>query len=217
METEYGGEPVAGGTFPALIWKSFTQAALRARADDPEGFESPPLLAGSSKRVIRRDGRLLLDNGLCRGALSVVYFTGFGPTRTARCKPNEVEVPRVVGRTVDEARARLATQPLESAIAYQPAKPLQRVDRVVAQVPPRGRLSSYDTVTLIVPKAMHGVIPKLTGLTLREARAKLRKLKLLVDIAGFTDGRPGKIVAQAPAAGLAARPNLTISVVVGRG
>ena len=217
METEYGGDPVAGGTFPALIWKSFTEAALRARAEDPEGFESPPLLAGSSKRVIRRDGRLLLDNGLCRGALSVVYFTGFGPTRTAKCKPNEVEVPRVVGRTVDEARARLATQPLESAIAYQPAKPLQRVDRVVAQVPPRGRLSSYDTVTLIVPKAMHGVIPKLAGLTLREARAKLRKLKLLVDIAGFTDGRPGKIVAQAPAAGLAARPNLTVSVVVGRG
>jgi beta-lactam-binding protein with PASTA domain len=72
-------------------------------------------------------------------------------------------------------------------------------------------------VTLIVPKAMHGVIPKLTGLTLREARAKLGRLKLLVDVAGFTDGRPGRIVAQAPASGLAARPNMTVSVVVGRG
>jgi penicillin-binding protein 1A len=217
METEFGGDPVAGGTFPALIWKSFTEAAVRARGDEPERFQSPPLLSGTSKRVVRRDGHLLLDNGLCRGALSVVYFQSFGPKRTANCKPNEVEVPRVVGQRVDLARARLAAQPLESAIAYQPAKPLQRVDRVVAQVPPRGRLSSYDTVTLIVPKALHGVIPKLTGLTLREARAKLRRLKVLVDVAGFTDGRPGRIVAQAPAAGLAARPNLTVSVVVGRG
>jgi penicillin-binding protein 1A len=217
METEYGGEPVAGGTFPALIWKTFTQSALKARGDEPEYFESPPLLAGTSKRVIRRDGRLFLDNGLCRGAFSVVYFTGFGPKRTANCKPNEVEVPSVVGQRVDVARARLATQPLESEIAYQPAKPLQRVDRVMAQVPARGRLSSYDTVTLIVPKAVHGVIPKLTGLTLREARAKLGKLKLSVDVAGFTDGTPGRIVAQRPAAGLAARPKLTVSVVVGRG
>ena len=112
---------------------------------------------------------------------------------------------------------RLAAQPLAWKIAEWPAKPLQRVDRVIAQVPARGRLSSHDTVTLIVPKPLHGVIPKLTGLTLRQARAKLAKVKLLVDIAGFTDGRPGRIVTQSPVAGLAARPNLTVSVVVGRG
>jgi penicillin-binding protein 1A len=217
MLTEYHGDPVAGGTFPALIWKSFAESALRLRGDAPESFDSPPFLSGSTKRVVRRDGRLLLDNGLCRGARSVVYFSGFGPKRTANCKPNEVEVPRVVGQRVDLARIRLAAQPLESMIAYQPAKPLQRVDRVVAQVPARGRLSSYDTVTLIVPRPLHGVIPKLTGLTLREARAKLRKVKLTADVAGFTDGKAGRIVAQTPAAGLAAKPRLVVSLVVGRG
>ncbi len=31
METEFEGDPVAGGTFPALIWKSFMERALRAR------------------------------------------------------------------------------------------------------------------------------------------------------------------------------------------
>ena len=83
METEFHGDPVAGGTYPALIWKSFMQAALRQRKDPPTSFESPPYLSGTSKRVVWRDGRLLLDNGLCRGARSVVYFSGRGPTRTA--------------------------------------------------------------------------------------------------------------------------------------
>ena len=217
MEHEFNGDPVAGGTFPALIWKSFTEAALRMRGDQPAGFEAPPLLSGSSKRVVRRDGLVLLDNGLCRGALSIVYFTSYGPKRTANCRPNEVEVPRVVGQRLDVAQARLAAQPLEWTIANWPAKPLQRVDRVVAQVPARGRLSSYDKVTLIVPKPLHGVIPRLIGLTLREARAKLIRLKLSVDVAGFTDGKAGRIVAQAPAPGLAVKPGMAVSLVVGRG
>jgi penicillin-binding protein 1A len=217
METEYHGEAVAGGTFPALIWKSFAESAMRIRKDEPAYFEPPPYLSGTSKRVVRRDGRLFLDNGLCKGAQSLVYFSGRGPTRTANCKPNEVEVPDVVGQRIDIAQARLAAQPLEWTIAYQPARPLQRVDRVVGQVPERGRLSSYDNVTLILPKAQHGIVPKLIGLTLRDARTKLRRLDLLPDVAGFTDGRPGRIVAQFPSAGLAARPGLAVSVVVGRG
>jgi penicillin-binding protein 1A len=217
METEYHGEAVAGGTFPALIWKSFTESAMRMRKEEPAYFEPPPYLSATSKRVVRRDGRLFLDNGLCKGAQSLVYFSGRGPTRTANCKPNEVEVPDVVGQRIDIAQARLAAQPLEWTIAYQPAKPLQRVDRVVGQVPERGRLSSYDNVTLILPKAQHGIVPKLIGLTLRDARTKLRRVDLLPDVAGFTDGRPGRIVAQFPSAGLAARPGLAVSVVVGRG
>jgi beta-lactam-binding protein with PASTA domain len=166
---------------------------------------------------VRRDGELRLDNGLCRGAQTVVYFSGYGPTRTARCKPNEVEVPRVVGQTIANAKARLAAQPLTAVVAYQPATPGTRVDRVVAQYPARGRLSSYDKVTLILPKPLHGVIPKLVGLRLNAAQAKLRKLGVQVDVAGFTDGPVGRIVAQAPAAGVAAAPDLTVSLVVGRG
>jgi membrane peptidoglycan carboxypeptidase len=107
METEFHGESVAGGTFPALIWKSFTESAMRIRKDEPAYFEPPPYLSGTSKRVVRRDGRLFLDNGLCKGAQSLVYFSGRGPTRTANCKPNEVEVPDVVGQRIDIAQARL--------------------------------------------------------------------------------------------------------------
>jgi membrane peptidoglycan carboxypeptidase len=217
MLTEYHGEPVAGGTFPALIWKTFMESALAHRHDEPSSFDPPPFLSGTTKRVVRRDGQLLLDNGRCRGAQSVVYFSGYGPVRTARCKPNEVEVPHVVGQTIANAEARLAAQPLTPVVAYQPAKPLQRIDRVIAQSPARGRLSSYDEVTLFLPKPLHGVIPKLVGLSLDKAKAKLRRLGVQVDIAGFTDGPVDRVVAQAPAAGVAAAPDMTVSLVVGRG
>jgi penicillin-binding protein 1A len=217
MLTEYHGEPVAGGTFPALIWKSFMESAVKQLELEPSYFAPPPLLSGTAKRVVRRDGKLLLDNGLCRGAQNVVYFTGYGPEKEARCKPNEVEVPHLVGQTIRNAEARLAAQPLTAVVAYQPAKPLQHVDRVVAQYPARGRLSSYDKVTLILPKPLHGVIPKLVGFPLPKAKGKLRKLGVHVDVAGFTDGPVGRVVAQAPAAGVAASPDLTVSLVVGRG
>jgi penicillin-binding protein 1A len=217
METEFDGDPVAGGTFPALIWKSFMEKALERRGDEPESFEAPPLLSGTTKRVVRRDGRVLLDNGVCRGARSIVYFIPRGPTRTARCKPNEVEVPRLVGQTVEAAQARLAAQPLTPAIADQWAKPLDPVNRVIAQSPKSGRLSAYDTVTLIVSRAKHGVIPKLVGLSLRDARARLRKARLGADVAGFTDGRAGTVVAQTPRPGLAADPKAPVILVVGRG
>ncbi len=113
MLTEFHGDPVAGGTFPALIWKIVhgvgePDPRKRARVLPAAAVPLRP-----SKRVVRRDGRLLLDNGLCNGAQSLVYFSGRGPTRTANCKPNEVEVPSVVGRRLDVAQARLAAQPLD--------------------------------------------------------------------------------------------------------
>jgi beta-lactam-binding protein with PASTA domain len=126
-------------------------------------------------------------------------------------------VPNVVGTTLDVAEARLAAQPLTAVVAYQPAKALQPIDRVVAQYPRRGRLSSHESVTLVVPKPLNGVVPQLVGLTLREARAKLRRVGLAIDVAGFTDGKSGIIVAQSPRANVAARRDLDVSVVVGRG
>ena len=140
METEFDGDPVAGGTFPALIWKTFTEAALRVRGDKPATFASPPFLSGSSKRVVRRDGRVLLDNGICRGALSVVYFTNFGPKRTANCKPNEVDVPNVVGQPLAR-RAGPARRPAArvgaGGVARQAAPARRPRDRAGAEARPR--------------------------------------------------------------------------------
>src|SRR5262249_37315326 len=45
MKSEFAGGPVAGGTFPALIWKSFMQALLKIdplpKADGGDGTGKP--------------------------------------------------------------------------------------------------------------------------------------------------------------------------------
>jgi penicillin-binding protein 1A len=215
METEYHGDPVAGGTFPAEIWHAFTQQALAGT--DVESFPSYSYPYASSKRVVWRDGRLQLDNGYCRESALVSYFTGKGPSRTANCKQNEVDIPKVVGWTVSRAKVRLSVQPLTANVVYRPAKPKQRVDLVLDQFPRKGRASSYDTVTLVLAKPLHGVVPKVTGLTLRKARSRLRARGLVVDVERFADGRSGKVLAQMPPAGVAAAPRLRIRLVVGHG
>jgi len=214
MLTEYHGDPVAGGTYPAQIWKTFMQSALQAVGAQPTSFPSPPYLSAQTKRVTYRDGRIELDNGRCRETSYLVYFVGRGPGKTANCKANEVDVPHVVGWHVAAARDRLSAQPLQAQVIYRPAAPGQRVGVVVRQYPANGTLSSFDTVTLVLAKPLHGTVPRIVGLNLRDARARLRRLKLHAAVR-FGDGRPGRVVSQTPRAGVAAAPGMTVHVRVG--
>jgi membrane peptidoglycan carboxypeptidase len=215
MLTEYHGQPVAGGTFPAEIWRVFTQLALAGTT--PESFPPYSYDYATSKRVVWRDGRLQLDNGYCRGTALVSYFSGHGPSRTANCKKNEVEIPRVIGMTLPRAKLRLAGQPLTPNVVFKPALPKQRIDLVLDQFPRRGRASSWDTVTLVLAKPLHGVVPRVVGLSLPQARARLRARGLVPGIARFADGRAGRVLAQMPVPGVAAAPRMTIRLVVGHG
>ena len=214
MLTEYHGRAVAGGTFPAQIWKAFMEHALTLLGARPESFPVPPYLSAGTKRVTYRDGRIELDNGLCRDVSSLVYFTGRGPATTAKCKINEVEVPDVVGWRVAAARVRLAAQPLTAQVIYKPATPGQRVDIVLRQFPKTGTLSSFDRVTIVLAKPMHGTVPKIVGLNWKKASAKLRRLKLSVTV-HFGRGKPGRVLAQNPRAGVAAAPGMKVGVTVG--
>ena len=213
MLTEYHGDPVAGGTFPAEIWRVFNQLALAGA--DPETFPTYSYQYASSKRVVWRDGRLQLDNGLCQETTLVSYFSGHGPGRTANCRPNEVDVPRVVGMTLTRAKIRLAAQPLTANIVYKPAKPKQRLELVLDQFPRRGRLSSYDTVTLVLAKPLHGVVPKVIGLSIREARSRLRNRGFVPVIDRRASGDAGRVLAQTPSPGVAGGKRLRVRLVVG--
>jgi beta-lactam-binding protein with PASTA domain len=143
----------------------------------------------------------------------VSYFSGRGPGRTANCRPNEVEVPRVVGQPLAQAKARLAVQPLAANVVYKPAKAKQRLGIVVDQFPRRGRLSSYDTVTLVLAKPLHGVIPNVVGLTLARAQAKLRAAGLSPVAPAFALGT-ARVVSQRPRPRVAAAPKLTVRLAV---
>jgi penicillin-binding protein 1A len=85
MLTEYEGDPVTGGTLPALIWKSFVERAHPKHAPEVEQFEPPSLAGYAAKLVVARDGRIQLDNGNCDAAIEVAYFPGFGPKESADC------------------------------------------------------------------------------------------------------------------------------------
>jgi membrane peptidoglycan carboxypeptidase len=212
MLHDFQGGPVAGGTFPALIWKSFMQAALAAMNTRPESFSPPPYLSVVTRRVTYRNDQTELDNGLCRSTTALVYFSGRGPAHTADCKKNEVDVPNVVGWKLAQARVRLQAQPLTPQLVYEPAPPGAKLGVVVKQFPATGTLSSFGKVTLVLAKPLHGLVPRTVGLTLRAARAKLARLKLVP----LVRGKSGRVVAQKPAPGVAAAPGMSIQLVLAR-
>jgi penicillin-binding protein 1A len=215
MLTEYNGDAVAGGTFPALIWKTFMERALPYLHEPPQDFPGISLPYSVPRNVVFRDGQLELDNGNCHDTKSLLYFAGERPARTANCKVNEVQVPRVVGQTIAAANARLAAQPLRSTYVYEPARPLQKLGVVVRQIPERGTLSSYDRVTLVLPKALQGAVPKVVGLRLGRAQARLERHNLKWEV----DGSPppaAKVIAQTPRWGVAAKRGLVVKLVVKR-
>jgi penicillin-binding protein 1A len=210
MLHEFHGGPVVGGTYPALIWKAFMQPALAAMNAQPKTFSSPPYMSTEARRVTYRDGRVELDDGLCKSTSLIVYFAGRAPGRTADCKRNEVDVPNVVGWTVASARTRLEAQPLSAQLVYKPASAGQRIGVVLRQFPAGGTLSSFDKVTLVLAKPLHGVVPRTVGLTLRAARRRLAKLRLVPQVTGTT----GRVVTQKPGPGVAAAPGMKVTLVV---
>jgi penicillin-binding protein 1A len=216
MLTDFHGDPVAGGTYPALIWRTFLEGALKHLKAEPKDFEPPPSEYATPVAVVQRSG-VKRDNGRCRNVKEVWFATGYGPRATAPCKPNEVDVPRVIGQPVAAARARVTAQPLTPRIVYRPALPRQRVGIVVRQRPAGGTLSSFDDVTLWVSRPVYGVVPQVEGLTLRRANARLQRLKLRPRIARTAGGRAGRVVDQVPPPGVAAVPGMAVKLVVARG
>ncbi len=138
MENQFEGGPVAGGTYPAVIWNSFVKRALRRMDEEPEGFPVPTYGSISPVQVVYRDNQWLVDNGNCRTTREVLYVTGFEPDKRAQCKPNEVDVPPVVGMTIDEAETRLYGMPLTPELITRPAKTGERVGVIVEQFPKSG-------------------------------------------------------------------------------
>ena len=216
METEYHGDPVAGGTFPAEIWHTFVQEALKRDIEDkePQSFPSTYVPYASPREVVFRDGKLQVDNGNCHSPKAVLFFSGQEPRKTANCKPNEVDVPDLVGQPVQAARSRLSGQPLTPSVVYKVAKPGQRLNIVLGQQPRKGRLSAYDRVTLVVAKPTHGVVPRLVGMPLERAQRKCERRGLKIEVEEASQGPPGRVVFQLPRAGVAAAPGMLVRIAV---
>jgi penicillin-binding protein 1A len=212
MLTEFRGEPVSGGTFPAMIWKAFVEKV----EDEDESFDYPPYLGAASTWVVRRDGKWQLDNGYCRGSRLIAYFSGKGPDSEADCKPNEVSVPLVVGMTEAGAEATLAAVPLGAKLVYRPAKAGTLPGLVVDQNPRRGGLSAHDEVTVVVSKAQHGLLPNFVGSSLADVGREARRLRVRIR-PRTAPGHVGTVLRQEPEPGVAIAPGMRVRLVVGDG
>jgi len=102
-------------------------------------------------------------------------------------------------------------QPLQAHIVYETATPGERVGVVIRQKPSSGTLSAYDTVDLWVARAAHGVVPRVVGMAVPRAQAKLARLKVRVRLLG---GLHGRVVAQSPRSGVASAPGMRIVLTV---
>ncbi len=211
MTTEFHGHPVAGGTFPALIWKAFMTKALDQLHLPPESFTPPDYGYASPVTVVNRGGVLERDDGVCHNTVQMQFFSGEGPSKVATCKPNEVEIPEVIGQSLAVAKSRLQAQPLTPVVIYKPAKRAEKLGVVVAQFPAKGTASANDRVTIVLPKSTHGLVPNVVGLPLDKARSKLERLKIEVRTTGDSDG---KVTAQSVAPHRAAAPGLAITLTV---
>lgn len=216
MLTEFRGDPVAGGTYPALIWRTFMKSALELLEEEPQAFPEPSYGWTAPIRIAVRDGQWMRDNGQCRDTYTLEFFGGSEPTQIADCKPNEVAVPIVIGAKVEIAQERLAAQPLQWDVIVRPAKPLEPVGVVLEQEPKGGTLAAFDTVRLIVAKSTAGiVVPRVVGLTLDEARRRLADRELTPQVEFSPEDEPGVVVSQSPRAGVAGASEMTVRLVVG--
>ena len=59
-------------------------------------------------------------------------------------------------------------------------------------------------------------VPDVVGLKLSHARSKLQKLQLNGRVVQFARGKPGRVLAQKPRAGVAAARNLQVRLIVGK-
>jgi beta-lactam-binding protein with PASTA domain len=164
-----------------------------------------------------RDGIWQRDNGECKGTVSLAFFSGEGPARLANCRPNEVEVPNVLGLSVDDATTALSSQPLRAQPIYKPAVPGQPVGVVLGEIPAIGsHLSPLDTVQLVLAKSLHGVVPSVVGLSTDAALEKLAGRGLKASVAGLLGDGSGaeRVISQEPRAGVAAAPGMPVRLVV---
>ena len=174
MMTQFNGGPVYGGTFPALIFHNYMEAALAGQPIVPFPAAPPPppppamgvpdvvgLPQGQAQAILARAGFQVsartIPSAKPKGTVvrqgpragtkvrqGTTVYLAISGGRTG----GDVVVPGVVGLQVSVARALLTARGLTSGLAYSNSG---RPGRVNAQSPGAGaRLPKGSSVTLVV-------------------------------------------------------------------
>jgi eukaryotic-like serine/threonine-protein kinase len=111
--------------------------------------------------------------------------------------PEPVEVPSLLGRTVDEARDALEDVDLELEATEEFDDTVQ-AGRIVSQDPANGRLPKGETVTAVVSKGPQTFeVPDVKGKSVKAATQELEEAGFAVEVVG---GR-GRVLQQSPGPG----------------
>jgi serine/threonine-protein kinase len=146
-----------------------------AAMTEPPPPMTPPPPPPPGERDDRRRALLLALGLAAAAALAVLAFL------LLRGQPTET-VPQVIGQTLDSARVEIEAKDL--AVDVKRRSDPAPADTVIDQVPGGGtKVDSDSTVTLIVSNGPTTVkVPDVVGLTLQEARARLKRARLKADV-----------------------------------
>ena len=158
MDTEFKGDPVIGGTYPAVAWKSFmNQVHVNLPVEDWPG---PPSIYSVPVLVDRRYGTTKRAPYGCRYARELVLAADKAPTEQSTCSRSLINVPDMTGMTRREALA-LSNEGGGVTIRFvrQPAAAGEEPGTVVAQTPaPLEPIEIGGVVTAILAERVNTVI-----------------------------------------------------------
>jgi hypothetical protein len=204
------GIKVAGGTYPAMIWKQFMTDSLAGTPYHEFPSYTPPPV---TKAIIcARTGDLATK--WCPERLKAFFFNGAIPTRECRLhKPKRVEMPDLRGMTLATATTTLRRLKLEWTTEWVLSTPADK-GRVLEQTPDPGTMQSQaDPVALRLGSGPNRIVPNVVGLCREQAEDVVAAAGFSYRIeyaGGLSDF--GFVTAQTPAGGASAQGEVLITV-----
>jgi len=151
-------------------------------------------------------------------ALLLLVLAGLAAYLVLARDEEKTVVPRVVGLTESQGRARLAEAELDVDVDRRPSN--RKAGIVFAQSPGAGvQLNEGQVVEILVSSALIRVaVPNMIGLKEAEARERLETAKFEVKVERVFAGAPkGEVVDQQPRSGERAAPGSVVTLKVSKG
>ena len=214
-ETADAATAVLAGTAAAT---AATQV-LQPRPAPPGGRRPPPYDPYSDRKRRKRSFLPWLVVGLLLAAFAAAGYYVYRQIDERLQESAPVAVPNVEGVVLSRAVERLEAEGFEVNVERQPSSDVQR-NVVIDQDPePGARVENGSTVVITVSSGLPQVeVPRVVGLQLQEATARLSDAKLKWQVREvFSEREPGVVLRQTPTAGEQVAEGTTIELRVSKG
>jgi penicillin-binding protein 1A len=199
MRTEFRGKEVFGGTFPALIWSKYEQAAL---AGQPS-LDWPAPISPPSEYVLIDPATGLRTTAGCPRAVSMVYAIALVPSQFSSCTGSVVTTPDLTGVTARQAKHLLLRAGLQPEIKLAVAPAGETSGTVFYQDPGPSQPAQigHNVLVLVARRVVQVFVPDVLGHPQRAAVSALRTAGFQVRILhtpSVNHQRAGTVIFQRP-------------------